>query len=632
MVGRHSIGFVSHMPAAEIPRRINALRHTTRKEQDMGTTIDRRSFVKGFAAAGVAGLGASVLGCSPAAAGGDAPSDSAISSGDTVLSGENYAATKWDFEIPPDPIDESEISETVEADAIIIGSGLSGLTCANSAIESGVNVVLFSASDHPVARGGTNHSFNTKIQKARGIEYTPETVRKQFKFELHSYGGQINEKLWWRWVNNSEESQNWLIDIMESEGAEVTIEKPYVDDDGAYEQLPSALNFLIPEPSGELKEYMLSGAIQDIAAASNTGALAQAFVMAKKFTEAGGRIDYGRVAQYLEKDDSGRVISVIAKEKEGERYVRYVGKKAVVLATGDFSQNKSMMAKYCPLGLDYLADQPVDYNALDRFGGLMPGDGQKMGLWAGAAWQKTYPNASSIIDIMGAPTVQHMGFHPGLVMNVNGKRFMNEDTNAVESTPLCQREPQSTYFAIWDSDYVNHYDAWEQFGVTLDGDNGPKPKSPEEELARWEDAVETKLYFKADSIDGILEQLGDIDVAAAKATIEAYNVYCEKGIDEEFHKNPKHLAPIKAGPFYGFKRTINSARFLNVMGGLRTNENLQVCDENDEPIPGLYNIGCMIGDAYSNIYTFMFSGQSLGMTCDTFPYLLGRDLASGNLD
>lgn len=592
----------------------------------MKTTMDRRAFLKGAIVAGAAGTSVALAGCAPKEnsanlAGTGEPQGA---QGASALSGDTYPTTPWDFEIAPDPIAEDLITETIEADVIVVGSGLSGLTCAYSAIESGVDVILFSASDHPVARGGTNHSFNTRVQKERGIDYTPETFRKQFKFELHCYDGKINQELWWRWVNNSEESQNWLIDIMESEGAEITIEKPYIDDDGAYEQQKSALNFLIPEEkmSEDLRTFMLSGAIQDIAAASNTGALAQAFVMAKKFAEVGGRSDYGRVAQYLEQDDSGRVTGVIAKEREGENYFRYAARKAVVLATGDFSQNHSMMMKHCPDAMEYLFDHEVDYNAMDRFGGLMPGDGQRMGLWAGAAWQRT-PNCVSVIDIMGAPTVQHMGFHPGLVLNKEGIRFMNEDTNAVMCLPQCKRQTDSTYFCIWDSAYADHYEAWEQFGVTCEGDNGPKPMTPDEERARWDGGA----YVKGDTLDDVLSQLSGLDTEAAKATIDRYNKFCEQGVDGDFHKNPKHLAPIKTGPFYGFERTIDGARFLNVMGGLRTNAQLQVCDENDEPIPGLYNVGCMIGDAYAGLYTFMFSGQSLGMTCDTFPYLLGRDLA-----
>ncbi|MCR2028266.1 FAD-binding protein [Adlercreutzia muris] len=36
------------------------------------------------------------------------------------------------------------------------------------------------------------------------------------------------------------------------------------------------------------------------------------------------------------------------------------------------------------------------------------------------------------------------------------------------------------------------------------------------------------------------------------------------------------------------------------MGGLRTSADMEVCDEDDEPIPGLFNVGCMVGDGCAN--------------------------------
>ncbi len=71
------------------------------------------------------------------------------------------------------------------------------------------------------------------------------------------------------------------------------------------------------------------------------------------------------------------------------------------------------------------------------------------------------------------------------------------------------------------------------------------------------------------------------------------------------------------------------AMFMTVMGGLRTNHKLQVCEEDDTPIEGLFNVGCMVGDMYANTYNFAVPGHSYGINCITFGYLLGHDLANG---
>ena len=59
---------------------------------------------------------------------------------------------------------------------------------------------------------------------------------------------------------------------------------------------------------------------------------------------------------------------------------------------------------------------------------------------------------------------------------------------------------------------------------------------------------------------------------------------------------------------------------------------IQVCDENDEPIPGLFNVGCMVGDMYANEYNFAIPGNSYGINCLTFGYMLGHDLAAGKFE
>jgi len=70
-----------------------------------------------------------------------------------------------------------------------------------------------------------------------------------------------------------------------------------------------------------------------------------------------------------------------------------------------------------------------------------------------------------------------------------------------------------------------------------------------------------------------------------------------------------------------------SSTFLTVCGGLRTNDKMQVCAEDDSPIEGLYNTGIMTGDFYATTYNFVFPGQNLGGVCCTLSYVLGRDLA-----
>lgn len=567
----------------------------------MSHKIDRRSFLKG---AGILGVGAAATGALAACSTGEVSTP--------VDSTSEPTSSQYTFEIPADPISDSEITETIEADIVIIGAGVSGLVTAAKATEDGADVVLFAASSTPVTRGGSNQGIDTKAQNRLGIEYTPESIKARIKHEL-AYGGyRIDSDKWFKWINNSATTMDWAIDLMESNGYETTLEVAYQDADGAFTQVPASHNWI-------------GG---DVTFGAAFGEALFAAELEKKVLAQGGTINYGTTAQYLirEDDNTGRVSGAIAKNADGN-YVKYVGKKAVVLATGDFSQNKEMMTKYCPEVVDILADVEVNYDAQFTFGGLYPGDGQKMGLWIGAAWQKTFPNAPMIDALGPAPYNQSIGNHAGINLNESGERFLNEDTICSYSAYASMRQTNRMTYYVWDSAYANWYDKWESFGVTLDSDNGPKASTPEETLAAWEENVTAGTFVKGDTVEEVLAQLEGIDAEIASETIERYNGYTESGVDEEFHKNAAHLAPIKTGPFYGVKNQIGPANFLCVTGGLRTSKNMEVCDENDQPIPGLYNVGVMVGDTYANIYNFSICGHNLGMNCITFPYLLGEELA-----
>ena len=53
---------------------------------------------------------------------------------------------------------------------------------------------------------------------------------------------------------------------------------------------------------------------------------------------------------------------------------------------------------------------------------------------------------------------------------------------------------------------------------------------------------------------------------------------------------------------------------------------MQICDENDIPLGGLYAAGTMIGDMYANCYNFRIAGHNYGC-CLTFGYLTGKYIA-----
>lgn len=584
--------------------------------------LNRRDFLKGALASGaIAASGAALASCAPSG-GGDTPS----SSGSTPtgqLTADSYENMQWSFEVPPDPVADSDIAETYTHDIVIVGSGMAGLCTAVSAAEQGADVIVFSASSKPISRGGSNHAIGSKYQIEKGIDYNPQTARDVVKGEQTSGSYFMDKKKWERWINNSAESIDWTIDLMEQQGLKCSLEPGYYDPDGVITVPPASHNFWNDEqPFGALY-----------------GAPLQAQAYADIFTgDHGGEIHYNEIAQYLIRDDdnTGRVSGVVAQRDDGS-YVKYVANKAVVLATGDFSKNPDMMARYSPWAWknfkDTLSTGEVDYDVELSYSGLMPGDGHKMGLWVGAAWQKSYPVAPMINGGATGPSHGVISNFWGLNMDIHGERYQNENTNFSYGAMSVLQLPEQTAFAVWDRNYAYTQDEWDQFGTCIDYENGIMPLTPEQLIASWDEAATGgdssigtgATYYKADTIEDLVDQMEGIDKEQAIATIQQYTAYAEAGEDQEYQLNPEILYPISEPPFYATKTT--GATFLTVCGGLRTNEGMQVCEEDDTPIEGLYNTGIMTGDFYSNTYNFVMPGQNLGAVCGTLSYLLGRDLA-----
>lgn len=601
----------------------------------MSKDLSRRDFLKGTAAgvAGAATMGllGNILASAEEPASETAPEAAAAAApagSSEYLTAESYANTKWKFEVMPEeyPIDESKISQTITHDIIVVGSGMSGLCTAVAAQEDGADVRIISAGARAISRGGSNHAIGTKKQKELGINYTPDTEegRHAAKVEKLSASCYIDERKWSTWINHSGEAMDWMIDKMASKGLKVCLEPGYVDPDGILTVPAGSHSFYTDEmPFG-----MLFGA----------PLCAQAY--ADIFTENGGSIDFKTRGLYLIRDDNntGRVSAIVAQNLDTGEYIKYCANKAIVLATGDFSKDPDMMAKYSPwawkLYKNSLDTTKVNYDVELAYNGLYAGDGHKMGLWVGAGWQKTYPNAPMINCGAQGPTVNSIDNFWGINLTSDGKRYHNEVTNFSYGAISLLQLRDHIAFSVWDSDYAYIQDKWETFGCSVNDENGITGSTPEEMIASWDANAEAGTYWKADTIEELVDKMGFTGQARENAieSINNYTKYAEQGRDEEFHVAPSALHPIKKAPFYGARTFFgtNSMTFLCVTGGLRTNEYMQVCQDDDTPIDGLFNTGIMTGDYYAGTYNFVMPGQNLGGVCNCLSYVLGKRLADNS--
>jgi succinate dehydrogenase/fumarate reductase flavoprotein subunit len=536
-------------------------------------SISRRTFMKGTAA------GAGVI--TAAGAG-------LVENG--LSSTQSSQSRTYSFETPPPPIPANEIKERISAEIVVIGAGTSGLVCANAAAENGAEVVVIASSSAPVGRGGSNHAFNSKLMRKLGLSSDPA---REFKDEMKCHSFRVDQDKWWLWARKSGEAMDWLIDKMEAAGYQSVIEMGNTDPEGIMTMHPGSHSWLGEgiKTAGRSQQLVVN-------------------VLAESARARGARIFYNTTAVQLVREDNntGRVGAAIAKTPDGG-YCIYEGTKAVVLATGDF-KDEEMVEKYCPWMLPFVKNGA----------GVYAGDGHKMGLWVGAAWQKTVPNAPMLMGGAGPGTQPYRVF-TGLVVNKNGVRYGNEDSIVSFAGAAQLQQPDSTIFAIWDSGYAENAAPWTPIGSYY---GGPTEVSVQSVIDGWEDSVKAGAMVRADTVDELARKL-ELPIAQLRATLEKYNEFCRTGIDEDYGKRSGLLIPVQSPPFFG--EVSKSPWLLCISGGLRTNIKMQVLDKSDRVIPGLYAVGSIVGDMYSGIYTFMEPGHNLGANCVTFGYLVGKDLA-----
>ncbi|MBR5262017.1 MAG: FAD-binding protein, partial [Oscillospiraceae bacterium] len=159
---------------------------------------------------------------------------------------------------------------------------------------------------------------------------------------------------------------------------------------------------------------------------------------------------------------------------------------------------------------------------------------------------------------------------------------------------------------FWDVDH-----APDEPGFTVEGTKGLIERG----MARG-------VVVKADTPEELARLIGVPEETFAE-TLRRYNEMCKNGEDTEFGKRSELMIPLDKPPYYALKFGPAS---LAVVGGLRVDVNMNVQNENNISIPGLYAIGNVAGGRYGMDYPMLIPGNSHG-TALTFGYILGDILA-----
>ncbi len=309
---------------------------------------------------------------------------------------------------------------------------------------------------------------------------------------------------------------------------------------------------------------------------------------------------------------------------QGEVQVRTA--RGVVLAAGGFPQDKARRRTMFPHDADntgHHSPAPLSNT----------GDGLRLGEEAGATVEQGYPNAAAWVPVSRVPrrdgswgVFPHFidRGKPGLIAVLpNGRRFVNEANSYHD---FCQAlfaageagKPARAFLVV-DKPFLR------RFGLGF-VKPFPVPSGPQVRSGYLKRGRTLAQLAAAAGIDpaGLAESVanwnrdvpGGEDHAFGKGST-AYNRF---NGDPEFTPNPC-MAPIASAPFYAVEVVVGD---LGTFAGLRSDGHARVLDGAGQPIPGLYSAGNDMASIMGGNYPG--GGITLGPAL-TFGYIAARHLA-----
>jgi len=642
-----------------------------RQTNDELATMNRRSFLKTMAVgtAGVAGIGV-LSSCSPSGAGGGGNGGSG---GTTVIPTSYYS---WLGE--PPVIDESEVIETVEVDLVVMGGGNAGVMCACAAAEEGLAVAVVEAqaqSDiyyyglHDIA------NINSKLVLDSGV---PEIKKSEFLAEFQRRTlGKTNPRIVKKFIDNSGPMVDWLYERMPQDAKDAL--KVYNWPDRAeYWKVGGVINGFRCWPGYINMNFQITAPVL-IEAAESKGAKwywsHTGIVLVTEegeFTENQERTEGGVEVFEDAQVPQTKVLGLIAQMPDGN-YIKFLGKKGVVLTGGDYGGNPEMYYAIQDEQRWLFEAHGLDTSNMTCSGFGRDGSGIKMGMWVGGSLD---PNTRAMVwpQVMFqsnrfATNLLSWGGQPFMIMDHEGKRFCNEVTLGAYAllSQVERRKPGVRYYTIFDSKFEHYFsmNPPEHFAFSFTGpSSGQGGDTNESILAKWLAAgsagynpsletaesaeggldnapeqavptsgVEATCSWGANSLEELYEYMGMSNELKAnvQAEIDKWNKFCEQGEDEDFGRDPNMLISIADPPFYGFFRIDETPETGTVcLNGLNTDDHQRVLDKNYNPIVGLYASGNNSGGRFAIQYTTPISGLTLGMAL-TLGRVLGQEIARGEI-
>ena len=528
-------------------------------------------------------------------------------------------------------IDESKVAKTVDVDVAVVGCGIAGVAACRSVAEDGGLVAAFEKADGPQCRSGEYAVINGKVQAKWGRDtWTREQIDDIIDSHMVESTYRCKRSIMSKWAHNIGDAFDWWVEANPDLYYAETTRSAIPDE--------SADNFIIPifyplPEHYDWKQERFPCYPTSVEFKPDQHVTVEAN-MQKAIDTGNVQTFYGCFVEKLIMDN-GRCVGLYARDAATGEYIKCNASKGVILSTGDYSQNTRMLKHFCPEVIEnniqcLFTNVDVEGNFTNQ------GDGIQLGMWAGAQVQQSHApmihHMGGGADLAGVGVMGNAGF---LNLDLNGKRFMNEDLPGQQLENQIELQKNRESWQIFDSNWPEQlpYMPAAHGGACYYEDYASEDEGPKNNTTyrnykspyQLEAAVADGRAVKADTLEELVAKIYPDDTAAQQTaldSIQRYNELAKAGYDEDFHKPASRMWAVENGPFYADKFT--TALLLVCIGGLESDEDCHTFDADRNVIPGLYVAGNIQGNRFATEYPIGLKGVSHSMAM-YYGYIAGKN-------
>ena len=437
----------------------------------------------------------------------------------------------------------------LNVDVAVIGSGMAGLMAASRALSMGKKVVVLEKNGYlggaTILNGsnvvGTGSKVSAELFGETAKKDSPNRLVQDITRECRGTNYPMLSKLL---ANNIGRAVDFI-----TEFANLTYQKAET------QTVEHSVNRQIEMPSESSYELVTK--------------------VAEAFEKKGGQIILDTRVEKLNKDKAGKLVSLTA---EGKHQTINVNFKSLVLAAGgwgarDYQAHKTDIPYYGPMTStgDYL-DFAKNMNLVTR----------------NLDWYKVYPHGLEVepepgiakLTTYSTKEATDMG---AIFVNTDGKRIVNESAPYTHfRDAIAEQKGKVAYIVMDQRTWDRFYELMLKYGFT------------KEEVQSFFDLVGEKspVLVKGD-LKTVAEKAG-IDYQTLKETVDNYTEDVKADYDPEFGRDKKFMHEFEGDTYYIIEQKL---LFCTTLGGYETTDQMQLLDNDMNPVSNFYAAGEIVGGA-----------------------------------